>query len=570
MQRETAVNRAKTPASWNDINWCRNRKLVRNLRQRIYRASRQGDHKKLRSLQRLMLKSRANRELSIRQVTQINKGRLTAGVDKLVVKTPQGRTRLVEEVSQYQPWKAKPARRVYIPKANGKQRPLGIPTVLDRCMQAIVKNALEPEWEARFEPCSYGFRPGRGCHDAISRIYGLSRPNKSKKWVVDADIKGAFDNIRHATILEALAGFPARHLVRQWLKAGVVDRGVFTETTSGTPQGGIVSPLLANIALHGMESAIGVAYEKHRDVYWINSKRALVRYADDFVIFAESREDAETAKTDIVRWLAGRGLELSREKTRIRHLTEGFNFLGFNVRQYPVRNTKTGYKLLIKPSRESVADFKHRLKLEWSALVGHNVDAVLSRLQPLLRGWANYFCTTVSKETFTGLDQWMYYREARWCRRTHPTKSWKWITRTYFGRHRVGRQNKWVFGNPKTGNHLPYLSWTPIRRHVMVPYDASPDNPDLRSYWKQREAKKADFLPSWRQRELAKRQKGQCPTCRDSLHNDEELHVHHVIPKSQGGEDTISNLALVHLYCHQQVHKGGKVKVYPARLSRVR
>ena len=281
MQRETAVNRAKTPASWNDINWCRNRKLVRNLRQRIYRASRQGDHKKLRSLQRLMLKSRANRELSVRRVTQINKGRLTAGVDKLVVKTPQGRTRLVEEVSQYQPWKAKPARRVYIPKANGKQRPLGIPTVLDRCMQAIVKNALEPEWEARFEPCSYGFRPGRSCHDAIGRIYSISKPHNCKKWVVDADIKGAFDNIRHASILDALAGFPARHLVRQWLKAGVVDRGVFVETPAGTPQGGIVSPLLANIALHGMESAVGVAYERIGGSHRIRSKRALVRYADD-------------------------------------------------------------------------------------------------------------------------------------------------------------------------------------------------------------------------------------------------------------------------------------------------
>ena len=281
MQRETAVNRAKTPASWNDINWCRNRKLVRNLRQRIYRASRNGDHKKLRSLQRLMLKSRANRELSIRRVTQINKGRLTAGVDKLVVKTPQGRTRLVEEVSHYQPWQAKPARRVYIPKANGKHRPLGIPTVLDRCMQAIVKNALEPEWEARFEPCSYGFRPGRGCHDAIERIYALSIPTTRKKWVVDADIKGAFDNIRHATIVEALTEFPARHLVRQWLKTGVVDRGVFIDTNAGTPQGGIASPLLANIALHGMESAIGVAYRKDGDSFTIRSKRALVRYADD-------------------------------------------------------------------------------------------------------------------------------------------------------------------------------------------------------------------------------------------------------------------------------------------------
>ncbi len=570
MQQETAVNRAKTPTSWNDINWCRNRKLVRNLRQRIYRTSRQGDHRKLRSLQRLMLKSRANRELSVRQVTQINKGRLTAGVDKLVVKTPQGRTRLVEEVSQYQPWKAKPARRVYIPKANGKQRPLGIPTVLDRCMQAVVKNALEPEWEAQFESCSYGFRPGRSCHDAIERIYALSIPRTRKKWVVDADIKGAFDNIRHTTLLEALAGFPARHLVRQWLKAGVVDRGVFAETTAGTPQGGVVSPLLANIALHGMESALGVVYRRNGGAFSIRSKRALVRYADDFVIFAETREDAEAAKTDIARWLAKRGLELSLEKTTVHHLTEGFDFLGFNVRQYPVANTRTGYKLLIKPSEDAVKDFKHRIKREWTALNGHNVEAVTRRLRPILTGWGNYYRTVVSQRTFSKIDRWMYEKASHWCRRNHPNKSWKWITRNYFGTFRVGRLDKWIFGSPKSGHYLPKLSWLPIRRHVMIRYDVSPDDPNLRSYWEQREARKAELLPTRRQRELAKRQRGQCPICRESLHNDEELHVHHVIPKSRGGEDAISNLALIHLYCHQQTHKGRKVTVQPVCLSRMR
>ena len=164
-------------------------------------------------------------------------------------------------------------------------------------------------------------------------------------------------------------------------------------------------------------------------------------------------------------------------------------------------------------------------------------------------------------ETYKGLDRWMFSREIQWCRSSHSTKSWKWIPRTYFGSHRVGRHDRWVFGNPKTGNHLLRLSWTPIKRHVMVRFDASPDDPDLRSYWERREARKAELLLTWRQRELAKRQGGHCPICHDSLHDDCELRVYRVIPKSQDREDALSNLALVHLYCHQQTHKGRKVNV---------
>ena len=201
------------------------------------------------------------------------------------------------------------------------------------------------------------------------------------------------------------------------------------------------------------------------------------------------------------------------------------------------------------------------MKREWTALVGHSAEAVLNKLRPILRGWVNYFRTQVSGETFKEIDHWMLQREYRWCKRTHPAKSWKWIVRTYFGKFQVGRHDKWVFGNPKTGNHLPHLSWTSIKRHIVVHHGASPDNPELCSYWERREARKAELLPTWRQRKLAKQQNGRCPICHDSLHNGEELHVHHVIPKSQGGEDALSNLKLVHLCCHQQIHKSRKVRV---------
>ena len=541
---------------WRDIDWCQTKRAVKGLRQQIYRAAQNRDHKKLRSLQRLMLKSRANAELSVRQVTQTNKGRKTPGVDGQVALTPDERTELIKDLLQDQTWQTQPAKRVYIPKADGRKRPLGIPTIADRARQAMVKNALEPEWEARFEPLSYGFRPGRSCHDAIGRIFRIALPHSRKHWVVDADIKGAFDNISHEPLLEQLKGFPARELIKQWLKAGVMDKGVFAETEQGTPQGGVISPLLANIALHGMEKAMGVKYQKVKSHTIIKSKRAVIRYADDFVIFAETRKDARAAKRDIAEWLKGRGLELSQEKTHIRHLKDGFDFLGFTIRQQTERQTDKPI-LLIKPSDGAISRFKARMRMEWQSLKGHNASEVMKRLNPILRGWGNYYNKVVAKEVFSSLDFFNYGKLRKWLKQTHPTKSQQWIMSTYFGAKVGERSDKWIFGDQQTGQYLFRLSHLPIKRHILTKHGVSPDDPEQCEYWRKRDLRNVQILPTERHKRIAKRQNGRCVKCEGSLYDGEDIQLHHIIPKSEGGTDVLNNLELIHIICHQQTHSRG-------------
>jgi len=556
MPATSCVNRTEEPTDWNSVNWREANRNVRRLRQRIFRATQEQDWDKVQSLQRLLLRSRSNRLVSVRRVTQINQGKNTPGVDKLVVKTPGARGKLVDQLADYQPWRAKPTRRVYIPKANGKQRPLGIPTVTDRCIQAMVKNSLEPSWEARFEGISYGFRPGRGCHDAIAKIFLLASPHRKKKWVIDADIKGAFDNIDHEYLLEAIGTAPGRELIRQWLKAGYMEDGVFHPTEAGTPQGGVISPLLANIALHGMEKALGVKYDNRGQIC---GNRAVVRYADDFVVFCESKEDAEVSVQILTEWLAKRGLTLSPEKTRIVHITEGFDFLGFNVKQYKVNNTRTGYKLLIRPSKESVKNIRRKLRTHWKNLKGTNVIAVLKTLNPIIRGEANYYRIAVATRTFSSLDDWMTKRAVRYAKSTHPTKPWKWLVKKYWGRLNKERKNNWVFGDKQTGGYLLKFTWFNIKRHVLVKGPASPDDPNLQAYWVNRTKGKSAELSATEQR-LARKQNYVCPLCGQSLFNDEELHIHHVQPRRKGGTNADENRKIVHLYCHQQIHSSQGVK----------
>ena len=551
MQNASYANVTQRQTDWNAINWRKANRIVRNLRHRIFRASTEGNLKKVRSLQKLMLRSYSNILVSVRRVTQINKGKNTPGVDKVLVKTPAARSSLADDLSCFIPWKARPVRRVYIPKLNSKKkRPLGIPTIKCRCLQSMVKNALEPYWEARFEGISYGFRPGRSTHDAIARVYTMTRPYSKKKWVVDADIKGAFDNICSKFLMKAIGSFPGRELIKQWLKAGYMEEGITHETTAGVPQGGIISPLLLNIALHGMEDALGIRYNSQGRN---RGKRAVVRYADDLAVFCESKEDAESTIQILKDWLRERGLELSSEKTKICHLSEGFDFLGFNVRHYRSRKSRTGWKLLIKPSKESVQRLKDHVRNIWRSLRGQSVSVILRQLNPVIRGWANYYRIVVASQTFSKLDHWMFRRQARYVNRMHPNKPKHWKKPKYWGRLNPSRPGKWVFGDKQKGIYLQQFSWFRIERHVLVKGRASPDDPNLREYWQKRNTAKAKDLTPNREK-MARKQSGICPVCRGPLFNGEELQIHHKKPIKEGGKDIYSNLQLLHLYCHQQTH----------------
>ena len=556
MREQNSANGTEGHTDWNAVNWRKVKGRVRNLRKRIYRATQEGDYRKVRSLQKLMLRSYANTLQSVRRVTQDNAGSKTAGIDKVLVKTPKARGALVDDLMLFQPWRAKPVRRIYIPKSNGKRRPLGIPTIQDRCHQARVKNALEPEWEAKFETCSYGFRPGRGCHDAVEDVWSLASQGK-RVWVLDADIQGAFDNIDHHALLKLIRNAPGKELIRQWLKADFVEEDRQHETLAGTPQGGVISPLLANIALHGMEEALNIKRRQNPSRKGTRDEKnayALVRYADDFVVLTRTKEQAEDAIAILRPWLQERGLHLSEEKTRVVHLRQGFDFLGFTFRQFPSQRKRSGRVLLTTPSKRSVRRLKNRLRDEWLRLRGKDTETVVKTLNPIIMGWANYFRTGTASKVFRYLDAYMFRRECRYINRTHPNKSRKWKDKRYFGAfNRDHPFDKWVFGDEAQRHYLWKFRWTKIQRHIKVKGAASPDDPSLTRYWEKRNGKTSFLHPIYSQ--IARHQKHVCPVCGDPLQNGEPIQRHHMITDRNNPErNRICNQRLVHLYCHQQVH----------------
>jgi RNA-directed DNA polymerase len=494
---------------WDAVDWRAAEDRVRRLRQRIFAATQAGDHKRVRSLQKLMLRSLSNTLLSVRQVTERNAGRLTPGVDGRIAVSAADKERLVIEI-QWSPRRARPVRRVFIPKATGKLRPLGIPVILDRAQQARVRNALEPEWEARFEPKNYGFRPGRGCHDAIEAIYQVVKgKDPRRQWILDADLQGAFDHIDHDFVLGQLGSFPRRDMIRGWLTAGVMERGRFAPTEEGAPQGGVISPLISNITLHGMETAAGVRYFRRSrgGIETAPDAPVLVRYADDLLVFCRSRQHAEQVKQQLAEWLRPRGLGFNEAKTQLVHLNQGCDFLGFNIRRYH------GKLPLIKPSDNAVRRIRERLRTEMRALLGSNAASVMRTLTPIIRGWAAYYRIGISSAVFSALDDYMWKLLYKWIKRTHPNKSRWWRMDRYFDRFNRSRNNRWVFGDKDTGAYLPKFAWTKIVRHVMVTGTASPDDPDLARYWADRRGKQHNGPLSVLLLAKLKAQRGRCPQC---------------------------------------------------------
>lgn len=554
----------KTTAEWRLINWRKLERRVFKLQKRIYRASQRGDIASLRKLQKMLMKSWSARTLAVRRVTQDNQGKKTAGVDGLKSLTPKQRLDLLLKL--HLGTKASPTRRVWIAKPGTEEkRPLGIPTMNDRALQALVKLALEPEWEARFEPNSYGFRPGRSCHDAIGAIFNSIR--YKAKYVLDADIAKCFDRINQEKLLSKLNTFPTlRRQVRSWLKSGVMDGKELFPTSEGTPQGGVISPLLANIALHGMEERIKeyVGSLKYLGISKRNRQDSvsLIRYADDFVILHKDITVVQGCQELISDWLKDMGLELKPSKTRLAHTFNqvenekpGFNFLGFNIRQCSVgkyrsgKNTQgqlLGFKTIITPSQEKVK--LHYDKI--AAIIDNHKSApqsaLIKNLNPLIVGWSNYYSTVVCTKMFSSLDSLVFRKLKAWAKRRHHNKRMKEITRKYW--QTIDGDN-WVFATRKGGNPLRLLKHSSIKQvdYAKVKGESSPYDGNL-VYWSKRRGKSPE-LPE-RVAKLLKEQKGKCAHCNLHFLEEDVMEIDHIIPKSKGGKDRYNNWQLLHRHCH--------------------
>jgi RNA-directed DNA polymerase len=522
---------------------------VRGLQVRIAKATTDQDWRRVKALQRFLVNSFSAKAMAVRRVTE-NAGRRTPGVDGETWSTPATKWQAVQLMSS-RGYRPQPLRRVYIPKANGKMRPLGIPTMRDRAMQALYLLALEPVAETTGDPNSYGFRKYRSTADAIGQLFTLLGQKGSAQWVLEGDIKGCFDNISHEWIENNVCIDKA--IVHKWLKAGYIESKKLFPTEAGTPQGGIISPTLANLVLDRFETELERRFAPNR-FQKLKKRLHLVRYADDFVITGCSKELLENEVRPFVEeFLAERGLTLSLEKTRITHIDEGFDFLGQNVRKY-------AGKLLIKPAGKNVKNFLDKVRELIRANKSAPQDNLIWLLNPVIRGWANYHRGIVAKEVFARVDSIIWKSLWRWAKRRHPMKSRQWIVKRYF--HTTGGRN-WVFTcdtRDQKGRKftLSLFRAADIRivRHVKVKAEANPFDLSWDQYYEDR--KRALMVKRLEERvfllKLWKQQDGVCPGCGQLIGAEDRWDVHHRHHRAEGGPTETENLEMRHPNCHRQVH----------------
>ncbi|WP_129562829.1 group II intron reverse transcriptase/maturase [Paraburkholderia dokdonensis] len=548
------------PDNWYAVDWRRVERNVRGMQIRIAKATREGDWRRVKALQRMLTRTLSAKLYAVRRVTQ-NQGARTAGVDRELWDSPESRWEAVGRLKR-RGYKPLPLRRVFIPKANGKERPLGIPTLRDRAMQALYLLALEPVAESTSDPNSYGFRRNRSTADAMSQLFVSLSQKGSAQWVLEADIKGCFDWINHDWLI---AHVPMdKGILRKWLKAGLIYKGQLQATEAGTPQGGIISPTLANVTLNGLErELIEHLGAKFGIVKAKKLKVNVVRYADDFVITGISKEVLDNEiRPWVEAFLATRGLQLSEEKTRVLHIDEGFDFLGWNFRKY-------SGKLLIKPSKKNVKTFYRKVAETISGNKTVKQEDLIRLLNPMLRGWAQYHSPVVAKQAYTRMEYLIYRRLWRWSRRRHPQKGTDWVKQKYF--HAIG-DRKGVFASPKIARDgsrgwldLYSISGTAIKRHKKIKGDFNPFDPQWEQYGEQLRQSRMEESMRYRRQwvTLYMSQDGLCAHCGGALTDETGWHDHHLEYRMHGGSDGLYNRVLLHPHCHQQVHALGTAVTKP-------
>ena len=538
---------------WTAMDWRAIHYFVGKAQTRIAQAELAKDFRRVKRLQRSLIRSWQAKALAVRKVTE-NQGKRTCGVDRELWKKPIEKLNAVSQLN-LAGYRAKPLRRTWIPKADGRKRPLGIPTMKDRAMQALFLLALEPAAECHADPNSYGFRKGRSTHDARQQLFVCLAKKASAQWVLDADITGFFDNINHDWLLANV--HMNKRVLGQWLRCGVVDKQQLQKTEAGTPQGGIISPLLANLTLDGLEA--GLTRFLQDQLGTTRAKKAkvhLVRYADDFVVTGDSKEVLETmVRPWVEAFLRERGLQLHEGKTRVAHIDDGFDFLGWNFRKY------TG-TLLIKPSQKNVKAFYGKVSDVIAQHLSKSKATLIRELNPILKGWARYHHGVVAKEVFTKLDHQIFWRLWRWGMRRHP----RWVRGKVFLHYWTQDPGRWEFlatirNRRKEAIQLQlyHLADTKIVRHKKVKGDYHPFDPDWEVYGEGlRRERMEQAIWNGQRLDLWMNQNGNCVHCGTEMnHEDDRLHDHHIVPIRFGGSHSLSNRVLLHAWCHRRIHALG-------------